>query len=283
MKFGRMGQWSSWTLGLALVFGGLLGAGQARAQVAKVAGSLPEGEAAPEEGVLLQPTHKEKYVLMPRVGYMYAFKAWGPNPGQLGEAADTDDLGRNNATSMGDGRWDTVSHWTAGLEFRKDIKKKFFMSLEGHGVLIGDAGYGLRTLPPFPEPRALGAGTMTGLLAAGMGTYIPLGESRLAWMRLGLRGGYMYGVAAPGWLNLEYQQHIMLHDASYLSVSLQGQAGFMVPPAMPDFQEQFTRRLWVDQVRGFVGLQLGMARVFPDRASRFTSPADKMKDSLPLP
>ena len=267
-----------WWMGLVLL---ALRGGPALAQVdIKVSGSAPGSEGAPEDGVILQPTHKEKYVLMPRIGYIQAFEAWGPNPDQLGDPNDIDDLGRNNATSMGEGRWDSVGQWTAGLEYRSDLKRKLFWSLDAHGVLVGESGYGLRKLPPFQDPRSLGAGSATFLGAVGIGKYFALGDSRLAWFRLGGKLGYMYGVATPAWLNLEYQQHIVLSDESYLSVSIQGLAGFMAPSALPDFSETFTRRLWVDQVRPMLGFQIGIARVFPDRATRFNNPKDKLP-SLP--
>lgn len=276
-----LGRWGLWSLLGALLLTG--GAGTAAAQVkVEASGSLPGGEGAPEEGVILQPTHKEKYVIMPRVGYFRAFTAFGPNPDTLGDPNDTDDLGRNNATSMGDGRWDVVGQWTAGLEYRQDLGRKNFFSLDLHGVLIGEAGYGLRKLPPFKDPKSLGAGSSTALAAVGVGHYFQLGDSRLTWLRVGGKLGYLYGVATPAWLNVELQRHVMLADESYLSISLQGMAGLMLPSAIPDFSEQFTRKLWTDQMRGIAGFQLGIARVFPDRATRFENPKDKVPEGIPL-
>ena len=62
---------SSVILGLCLV------STSAFAQSVSVEGALPGGEDTPEGGVLLQPTHKEKYVILPRVGYFWALEAYG--------------------------------------------------------------------------------------------------------------------------------------------------------------------------------------------------------------
>lgn len=259
----------------------------AQAQSIDVSGSLPGAEEGPEGGVVMQATHKEKRVLMPRVGYFRAFSAFGPtpNPATLGDPGDTSNLGRNNATPMGEGRYAQVGQWTAGLEYRQDLKTKSFLALDLHGVYVGEDGYGLRKLPPFQEPKSLGAGATTFLAGIGYGKYVPLGpedSQRLTWLRLAGKLGYLYGVGVPAWINLEFQQHIMLADDSYLSISIQGMGGFIVPAAVPDFQEQFTRRLWVDQVRPMAGFQIGIARIFPDRVSRFENPAEGAKDKLPF-
>ena len=138
---GRSWLWMAVALCLTLL------GGSAKAQVdVSVSGSAPGAEDEPEDGVVLRPTHKEKYVLMPRLGYFRSFTAFGPNPDSLGDPNDIDDLGRNNATSMGEGRWDVVGQWTAGLEYRGDIKRKLWWSLDAHGVLVGEQGYGLLNL-----------------------------------------------------------------------------------------------------------------------------------------
>lgn len=250
------------------------------AQSVSVDGSLPGGEDSPEAGVLLQPTHKEKYVIMPRVGYLWATQAAGPNPGSLGSPDDTSQLGVNNATSLGEGRWDGVGQWVVGLEYRQDRKRKSFISLDLDAVIVGEAGYGLRRFPPFSQPRSVGEGAYTALAAVGYGKYLPVSEGGLTSLRFAGKMGYLYGIATPIWLNVEYQQHIMLADQSYISVSMQGLFGFMFPSAFPDFSEEFTLQLWNDQRRGMIGVQFGIARVFADRQSRFEkpeNPADKIE------
>lgn len=256
-----------------------LGAGSALAQKVKIdAGAAPSLDGAPEEGVVMEPTHKEKWLIMPRMGYMKAFEAFGPNPLTVQPAAGTDPAAVNNATPMGAGRWEGVGQWMVGLEYRQDISTKFFFTVDVDGVLIGEPGWGVRLTPLSDAPVSMGAGSRSLLTAAGMGTYIALGDSSTSWLRLAAKGGYLYGVSMPLWANVEFQQHITLADASsYLNFSIQGQLGVLPPAAAPPLTDDVLRGLWVDQMRLFAGFQVGLARVFNDRATRKPdNPAEKL-------